>query len=187
MKKRYFVWKNANCNGVNPEWIELSGKEFYEFQKKVENKTRYFATLAHPELDDVCYVMECTFEDYLKNHKENCETYYKYGLKKKAKITEVSYYSKVTDSSLLTYEDVIPDENENVEENAIKSIQIEKINMAITKLPLDEQAILQALYFQNEDGKSERQIAKELSKYSMTLNRQHKRIKEKLKKSLLQN
>ena len=106
---------------------------------------------------------------------------------KKAKITEVSYYSKVTDSSPLTYEDVIPDENENVEENAIKSIQIEKINMAITKLPLDEQAILQALYFQNEDGKSERQIAKELSKYSMTLNRQHKRIKEKLKKSLLQN
>ena len=71
MKKRYFVWKNANCNGVNPEWIELSGKEFYEFQKKVENKTRYFATLAHPELDDVCYVMECTFEDYLKNHKES--------------------------------------------------------------------------------------------------------------------
>ena len=187
MKKRYFAWKNPNCNGVNPEWIELSGKEFYELQKKPENKTRYFATLAHPELDDVCYVMECTIGDYLKNHKENCETYHKYGLKKKANKTEVSYYSTVTDTSLLTYEDVIPDENENVEEKAIKSIQIERLKMAVKKLSLDEQAILQALYFQNEDGKSERQIAKELSKYSMTLNRQHKRILEKLKKSLLQN
>ena len=93
----------------------------------------------------------------------------------------ISYGYKVVNGVL------IPDETENVEENAIKAIQIERLKVAITKLPLDEQALLQALYFQNEDGKSERQIARELSTYSMTLNRQHKKILEKLKKSLLQN
>ena len=187
MEKRYFAWKNANFNGVNPEWIELSGEEFYELQKKPESKTRYFATLAHPELDDVCYVMECTLGEYLKNHKENCELYHKYGLKKKAKRTEVSYYSSVTDLSSLTYEDVIPDENENVEENAIKSIHIERLKVAITKLPLDEQAIIQALYFQNEDGKSERQIAKEFGIPQKTFNCRKKVAIKKLQKFFAQN
>lgn len=44
-KKYYLVWKDATCNGVNPEWIFMTGKDFYKFIKKTENKNRNFMTL----------------------------------------------------------------------------------------------------------------------------------------------
>lgn len=52
MSKKYFIWKDHSCNGVNPEWIELSGSEFYQFINKPENKTRRFEVLDNRICDD---------------------------------------------------------------------------------------------------------------------------------------
>ena len=38
--KRYFAWKDAGCNGIDPEWIEISGEEFALLKK--ENPQRRF-------------------------------------------------------------------------------------------------------------------------------------------------
>ena len=41
MIKKYFIWKNPECNGINPEYVEVSGKKYYEIIKADERK-RYF-------------------------------------------------------------------------------------------------------------------------------------------------
>ena len=40
MTNMFFVWKDPNCNGVNPEWIQMTGTEFHEFITRPENKKR---------------------------------------------------------------------------------------------------------------------------------------------------
>jgi hypothetical protein len=42
MANMFFVWKDPNCNGVNPEWIQMTGKQFHEFITRPENQKRKF-------------------------------------------------------------------------------------------------------------------------------------------------
>ncbi len=42
MANMFFVWKDPNCNGVNPEWIQMTGKQFHEFIIRPENQKRKF-------------------------------------------------------------------------------------------------------------------------------------------------
>ena len=42
MTKKYFIWKDSECNGMNPEWIELTGEEFYKFINTPQNSGRKF-------------------------------------------------------------------------------------------------------------------------------------------------
>lgn len=66
MKNMFFVWKDPNWNGVKPEWIQMTGEEFYAFVTKPENKARYFIweywDPDHTELG--YYKMETTEEAY---------------------------------------------------------------------------------------------------------------------------
>ena len=187
MKKRYFVWKDANCNGVNPEWIELSGKEFCGFQQKPENKNRYFAKLAHPELDDECYVMECTFNQYVENNKEVCKQRRSVMRKIESGIIEVSYTGPVSNDPDLTYEDVIADEDVNVELTVIQKLENEELYKAIKTLSDDEQQIICAYYLNNEDKKGEREIAKEFGLPQKTFNYRKQVAIKKLQKFFAQN
>jgi hypothetical protein len=63
MANKYFVWKDANCNGVNPEWIEMDGRTFYAFTKDPANKDRRFVRLGNEvcEEADIIY-LEATYE-----------------------------------------------------------------------------------------------------------------------------
>ena len=45
MKTTYLVRKDPFCNGVNPEWQELTGQEFLAFIRLDENKKRRFIKL----------------------------------------------------------------------------------------------------------------------------------------------
>ena len=33
MKTTYLIWKDPSCAGINPEWQELTGQEFYALVK----------------------------------------------------------------------------------------------------------------------------------------------------------
>ena len=37
MAKKYFIWKDPACNGMDIEWVELNGRAFYDLLKKPEN------------------------------------------------------------------------------------------------------------------------------------------------------
>lgn len=48
MSKKFFVWKNAAGDGADKEWIEMTGREFYQFIKRPENRHRCFMKLGTP-------------------------------------------------------------------------------------------------------------------------------------------
>lgn len=64
MTKRYFVWKDANCNGKNIDWIEMKGKEFTLFKREPENNHRRFIRLGDPELDEEIIFIGATKQKY---------------------------------------------------------------------------------------------------------------------------
>lgn len=68
MSNKYFVWKDPNCNGVNPEWIQMTSKLFKAFISEPENAKRKFIRI--PIDPDVrskgCYVLETTPDGYRK-------------------------------------------------------------------------------------------------------------------------
>ena len=77
MAKRFYVWADANCNGENIEWIELTGEMFIQFVRNPENSRRRFITLS----DSVSYeadviVIEATEEKYREWYKENQHSLY---------------------------------------------------------------------------------------------------------------
>lgn len=41
MSKKYFRWKNADCNGQNIEWEEMNGSDFFRFFNSDKRKGRY--------------------------------------------------------------------------------------------------------------------------------------------------
>jgi hypothetical protein len=65
MTKKYYIWKDPNCAGVDIEWLELTGKEFYALLKHPESKTRHFIRLGNDiSLEaDIIYI-EATEEQY---------------------------------------------------------------------------------------------------------------------------
>ena len=65
MARKYFVWKDPACGGVNKVWVELSGREFYATMKLPENKRRHFIRMGNdicPEAD-IIYI-EATKQEY---------------------------------------------------------------------------------------------------------------------------
>lgn len=68
MASMYFVWKDPNCNGIDPEWIQITRKQFNEFTRRPENKGRKFTrTPIDPENRfKGVYVVEATNEAYRK-------------------------------------------------------------------------------------------------------------------------
>lgn len=76
MANKYFVWKDANCKVVNPEWVEMDGRTFYAFTLDPANKDRRFVRLGNEvcEEADVIYI-EATYEQYLKWHREEFKSY----------------------------------------------------------------------------------------------------------------
>lgn len=89
MAKRFFVWADANCNGQNIEWIELTGKEFYLFISDPINKGRHIIKLTDTCFyeDDDIYI-EATKEEYIKWEKE-----YKHSLYINRMGREINVYS----------------------------------------------------------------------------------------------
>ena len=68
MYKRYFRWKDANCNGIAPEWIEMTGKEFFLFTKSPESKGRYFIEMNEAGMEPI--VIEATVDKYIEWRKQ---------------------------------------------------------------------------------------------------------------------
>ena len=73
------------------------------------------------------------------------------------------------------------DESENVEEEAVKNIMVEKLESVMDKLSSDEYELIQALYFR---GLSERKWSVQTDIPQRTINDRKKKILKKLKKFL---
>lgn len=65
MDKKYYAWRDRQCNGVNPDWDEYTGPEFYQFIRRPENAGRRFIRLGNDvDMGDCVITIEATPEQY---------------------------------------------------------------------------------------------------------------------------
>ncbi len=180
----YLVWKNSNCNGVNPQWIQMGGRQFYEFLQN-EGKDRFFITIddgVDQGMDMI--TLESTKEKYLVWHNEHEKSRQKRERQEPYIPAFVSMDSVVGDDNELTYHDVLADESVNVEEEAITFLMCQEVTRLVGLLPEDEKQIILALYYYNDRLASDMVIAKQLGMSNVSLCRKKRKILEKLKKSM---
>lgn len=186
MIKRYFIWKNPECNGMNPEYVEVSGKEFYE-KIKADERKRYFKQIDEGvEFGMEVYVMETTYSDYLKWHKEKEKDRRKKKEQDEYQPVFVGLNDFVGDSEL-TYEEVIADENVNVEETVMRDYEIQLLKQYISQLTEEEQEIIRLVLIALEEGISERALCNNLGMQRTTFQSRKYKIFKKIEKSFGQN
>ena len=189
---RYFMWKDPHCKGINPEWIEMSKDEYIAFisvedkhQRRINRRRRFEITE-----DDWDGNRTSAFEVTLKRYREwdaekHREAYQK-KMEEKEGITLVSLDAPLynDDGEDFTLYDIIPSDYgvDHAEEELI-----EKLYRALDTLTPEERKIIDLIYLENHEKKSERKIAIELGVPRMTLVNRRKEIIRKLRKILVQN
>lgn len=121
MKKFYYRWKDESCNGVNPEWVEMTGKEFIDFRRNPKNKHRRFVRYIDDYSEAPIIILETTKQKYDEWNREHLDEIYKSKVKKESKKKLVSLDLEIegTDSDVMSLHDVIADERVDVERDAI--------------------------------------------------------------------
>jgi RNA polymerase sigma factor (sigma-70 family) len=86
-----------------------------------------------------------------------------------------------------TLEDLIPDEPTDFTELLSRQQENQLLAEALSKLTAAEKDLIDLLFLKNKNGKSEREIARELGIARMTLSNRKLVILKKIKKYLVQN
>jgi DNA-directed RNA polymerase sigma subunit (sigma70/sigma32) len=180
MKTTYLVWKDPNCNGINPDWQELNGREFFAFIKMPENKGRHFIKLFSVSEDgsDGDIVMEATetaYDDW-KQEKNRSD----YLRRCNEGYTVLSYHAMETEDGCYG-EELLPDETVNVEDDCFFMMDKKVLKTALARLTPDEYRLIAYLYL--SDGKGTVRGYSELTGIPvMTIQDRKTRILKKLKK-----
>jgi len=180
MKTTYWIWKDTSCNGINPDWQELNGREFYAFVRSPEAQGRYFVRLESTEPDgsDGCIVMEATKTYYAEWRREQKHTEY---LRKEAKGIEVVFYHALEGDDGAYGEELLEDTSQNTEEDFVESEDLRLLPQALATLTSEERQMIQYMYLSAEQGTVRGYVA--LTGIPLTtVQRRKTRVLEKLRK-----
>lgn len=170
MYKRYFRKKDPTCKPENIQWIEMTGSEFYHFVNSPEGKGRYFI-----DMGDV--VLEAN-EVEARNFKIEQNHSYYIQAQEDGRYTLSLYAAE--DENRCTGEEIVADETQDVEAEVILRMECRALQMALYQLDKQSRLLIQALYFADE-RKTERDLAKKLGVSQNAINKQKKKILQKLK------
>lgn len=187
MAKKYYRWKDENCNGINPEWVEMTGAEFFSFKRNPENKHRKFIESIDEYGEEDTVILEVTKEKYDEWNREMQRHKYSEKIRKQYVKGFLSLDMDVDGEEEMTLHEAVADEHINVEMSAMSALETEKLRSAIKLLSKEEKDLLNMLYFSNFDMTSERSIAKKCSIPQKTFNNRKKAVLKKLKKYMAQN
>ena len=176
MAKQFLVWKDRNCNGVNPEWLSLTGSEFYELTKKEENKDRFFMRIPPVAKGDDLIIIETTKERFLESEKERKSELRKSKHAKKFKQTHFDFFNEADEIILF---ELIGNQEETLEESIEESIMLEKLHEALEILSPEEKEVIHLYYF--TEGATERSVAEQLNISQPTFNYRKEKTLKKLK------
>lgn len=202
MTNRYFVWKDTNCKGINPEWIEISGREFYELVAKPENVHRRFIK-EFIDPDDISlgfFLLEVTRENFnlheaMRKKRERSEDVL-YANRKRFKLSEnddidesrikaipcvISFDAPVTEDEELSYHDIIA--GSCGFEETERNWQLDYLYNISRLLNESEQRVVDALYFDNKNDKRDSDVADELGVSKWTIHRRKEKIIKFLRKN----
>ena len=178
-RKRYFIKKNPETWEAEKEWIEMNGREFYQFISSDAAKGRYYALLGNAcsdESDEI--IMEDNKEEYKKSESENNRR--KYCRRLNGLIQGFIYLgSSVSgeEGESLTYEEVTGTEGDVTGDEAIARIQVMELRQAIETLPSEEQEMLKLYYWER---KKQEEIADSLGFTQQNIQKRLMHIRKKL-------
>ena len=182
MANKYFIWKNPECNGINPEWIEITGTQFFSLEKNKSIK-RYFKRIDDGVEDGAdVLILETTYEEYKDWHKKQESKRRKKKRQEQYKPQFISLDDLISDSEF-TYCEVIPDVSVNVEDDVFADIESSMLQAIIKTLNDDEKEVLMIVKKSIEENISERKICEKLGVEQSTFWSRKNKIFKKIKKS----
>lgn len=169
MERQYFRKKDPN-ETENIEWIQMSGKEFYQFIKSPEGRKRYF--VAWKDL-----VLEVSQQEYADWRREKDHSGYLWEQEKLRTIVslngkEIEEYGDGLD--------VISDLAADVEVRVSRKKKIQALRDALLQLDTDSYRLIYALYL-SDCRQTERQLAQELGISQSAVHKRKKKILKNLK------
>ena len=181
MANKYYIWKDPNCNGTNPDWIEISGTQFYALGNDKTQK-RYFERIDDGVEDGAdVLILETTYEEYKEWHKKQESKRRKKKRQEQYKPQFISL-DELTSDSEFTYSEVIPDTSVNVEDVVFADIENSMLQAIIKTLNDNEKKVLMIVKKSIEENISERKICEKLGVDQSTFWSRKNKIFKKLKK-----
>ena len=182
MKATYLVWKDPSCNGVNPDWQELTGHEFFAFINAMGNRGRRFIKLESIDLDGSgdTIVIEATEAAYTAWKSEKNHTDY---LRKVAEGTNIVSYHAFESEDGTCGEELLTDTEFDLEAEFMRLQEAELIQEALSRLDDDERRMMEYLYLSDNPG-TIRGYEKMTGIPKSTINRRQQAVLVKLKKFL---
>lgn len=195
MKKQYFAWKNGkqNLNGKQ-EWQELTSQEFLELcysnSKRPKEEKRYFARVPGVEYGDTYFVLECSYEQFLRSEAER-----KLRKRKRDETEQLKsdglWYDLISldfevddgDGNTVTLHDIVADENSVFETDLAELIDLQS---ALNVLTSEERELVNTFYLA-DNPKTEREYANEMCISKTALHTKKEKILRKLKNQIDQN
>lgn len=162
--KKVFVLENGN-------YKELSYEEFCLLKEKdISYADKPFIPL-HGMLMEVT---EETYRNFYKSQRRQ-----KYIDERSAENGDFSYDMLTTDD--FNGEDILPDENESLDEQVIRKIMTDKLKFALPLLAKDEQKLIREIFYEEL---SERSLAEKYGVSQVAIHKRKVKILEKLKKMM---
>lgn len=188
MTKQFFIWKDPACNGINPEWIQLSGREYYRFVKDPANQQRRFIVLGDDgDMEAGTIVLEATPEEHRIWRNEKRATAKRLKLDPLYIEDTISLDTVVPGHEEVLYHEVIASPQEDILTLVLLHLDICHLRDFLTTLSSEEAELIRMLYFDSDEGASERQVAKLLGVSQTTLNYRKQKILKNLKRFFVQN
>ena len=153
MKTTYFVWKDPFCNGINPEWQELTGQEFLAFIRLDENKKRRFIKLysASEDSSDGDIMIEATSEEYKKWRKDKDHNDWVRESNAEKGYQIVSYHAMEAEDGCFG-EELLRDEDCDIEADCFKGFEIEVVRAAVASLSDEERRMVEYFFMSKNPG-----------------------------------
>lgn len=184
MKTIYLVKKNPDLSSED-NWIEMSYSEFVLFLETAEGQRRkkLFSIIDPTDRRDTRIVIEADPDMAKLLHKEHFARKYRARCQKESGYSSISYNAIGENGEDLTGEELISDETCDVEEQAIKNLEAQRLRDAISQLSDFEQVIIHTAFF-SKVRLTNTQCARQIGIARSTLWRQKPIILTKLKKIL---
>ena len=186
--KRYFVWKDANCNGINPEWVEISGEEFMKL-KANEPKRRFIPCYDEDDPESDVFLYEATKENYNEWNRDQMRYHYRDAVfHQKYKFVSLDDLVSEDDEEGLTWAEVIPDTSEEdaaAHEAFIdwKEEKLALIKELLKEIDEEEYALLWNLIMnpKKEERMTEKAYAEKLGISQQAVHKRKKKLLDKFR------
>lgn len=174
MARQYFRKKDPSVQ--IPEWIEMSGCEFYQFVTSPEGQGRYFI-----DLDD--YVLEASKKEYTSWRRDKDHS--DYLKEQEANCVILSLYSDLI-AEYGNGESVLTDRPIGSESQISEYAKYKALHSALASLDAESYKLIHSLYL-SKKPKSLRKLSKESGTPVMTIQNRKKKILMRLRDEIIKN